>query len=425
MKAPQVSLVIASRDRPEHLRLCLKAVSRLAYPSFEIVVVSDPAGLDAVAAAGLTNRIKTVEFDEPNLSKARNLGIAQSAGQIVAFIDDDAVPEPGWLANLAAAFAMPGVAAATGFVRGRDGISYQAQGQTIDCYATVAPLDVPTTGPLVMAGAATRAISTIGTNCAFRRDVFCDHGMFDPLFRYFLDESDLNMRLAKAGQRTAIVPSAEVHHLMAASPRRAENLVPVSLHDIGFSTGIFLRKHAPDTGRDAARQAALTRQKHRLERCFARGDIAQADIARLLATMQDGLNQAAAAPLPPVPRAGPVTTPFLGFAAANPRPRHHVIAGLRPRGAYRRKRAADLARAGDTVSLFEFSLTARAHRVRFHPDGYWEQTGGLFGRSGRGDVRFRMTTLARRVARECHRVAPARNLTELATSGRDDRENSG
>ncbi len=425
MKPPQVSLIIASRDRPDHLRLCLNAVTRLACPSFEIVVVADPAGLAAVAEAGLADRIKTVAFDVPNISKARNLGIAQSAGEIVAFIDDDAVPEPGWLAKLAAAFAMPGVVAATGFVRGRDGISYQARGQTIDCYARVAPLDVPTADPLVLAGDARRAISTIGTNCAFRRDIFRDHGLFDPLFRYFLDESDLNMRLAQAGLKTAIVPRAEVHHAMAASPRRRENRVPVSLQDIGFSTGIFLRKHAPDTGRDAARQAALARQEHRLERRLARGNCTRADIDRLLATMEDGLNKAAAAQIAPVPMAGPVSTPFLRFEAANPRPRHHVIAGLRPRGAHRRKRAADLARAGDTVTLFEFSLSARAHRVRFHPDGYWEQTGGLFGRSGPDDARFRLTTLARRVARECNRVAPARNLAELATSGRDDRENSG
>ncbi|MCB2152739.1 MAG: glycosyltransferase, partial [Rhodobacteraceae bacterium] len=56
---------------------------------------------------------------------ARNLGLAAAAGEIVAFIDDDAVPEPRWLARLTAPFADPGIAAAGGFVVGRNGISFQ------------------------------------------------------------------------------------------------------------------------------------------------------------------------------------------------------------------------------------------------------------------------------------------------------------
>ncbi len=425
MRPSRVSLIIASRDRPDHLRLCLNAVSRLAYPNFEIVVVADPAGLDAVAEAGLADRIKIVAFDEPNVSKARNLGIARSAGEILAFIDDDAVPEPGWLVHLVAPFAMPEVAAATGFVRGRDGISFQARGQAIDCCARVTPLEVPATGLLVLAGDARRAISTMGTNCAFRREVFRDHGMFDPLFRYFLDESDLNMRLARAGLKTAVVAGAEVHHRMAASPRRGKDRVPVSLYDIGFSTGIFLRKHAPVSERDAARSAALARQKRRLARRLARRDGAKADIDRLLATMEAGLNSAAAAQLVPEPRAGPVSEPFQRFETAALRPKHHVIAGLRPRRAHRRKRAAELAGTGATATLFEFSLSARPHRVRFHPDGYWEHTGGLFGRSDRGDPPFRFMTVARRVAHECRRVGLARNPAGLATSRSDGGEISG
>ena len=52
MTAPATSVVIVSRGRPEALVLCVTATAQLRYPLFEVVVVSDPAGLAALTAAG-------------------------------------------------------------------------------------------------------------------------------------------------------------------------------------------------------------------------------------------------------------------------------------------------------------------------------------------------------------------------------------
>ena len=49
-------------------------------------------------------RIKVGQCPEVNISKSRNMGIALAAGEIIAFIDDDAVPEPDWLDDLAAEY---------------------------------------------------------------------------------------------------------------------------------------------------------------------------------------------------------------------------------------------------------------------------------------------------------------------------------
>ena len=96
MSQVPVSVVVVSRDRPMALRRCLAGLAQLQYDPFEIVVVADAQGCAAVAGSDMATHIKIVPFEQPNISEARNLGISHSAGDIIAFIDDDAVPEPSW-----------------------------------------------------------------------------------------------------------------------------------------------------------------------------------------------------------------------------------------------------------------------------------------------------------------------------------------
>jgi glycosyltransferase involved in cell wall biosynthesis len=102
---PTISVVIVSRGRPASLSLCLMGVARLVYAPYEIVVVADALGLEAARALPFAAALKLVAFDEANISAARNAGVLAAGGEIIAFIDDDAVPEPAWLAHFAAAFA--------------------------------------------------------------------------------------------------------------------------------------------------------------------------------------------------------------------------------------------------------------------------------------------------------------------------------
>ena len=77
-----------------------------------------------------------------------------------------AVGEPSWLTRLTAPFADAEVIAATGFVRGRNGISFQWQACEVDALAQDHPFDASAT--VLRAGTALRAVKTQGTNCAFR-----------------------------------------------------------------------------------------------------------------------------------------------------------------------------------------------------------------------------------------------------------------
>lgn len=99
--APLVSVVLATRDRPEALREALEALLALAYPRYEIIVVDNAPLTDATAR--LLESYPTVRYvlePRPGLSWARNRGTLEARGEIVAFTDDDIVVDQHWLTEL-------------------------------------------------------------------------------------------------------------------------------------------------------------------------------------------------------------------------------------------------------------------------------------------------------------------------------------
>ena len=116
--APRWSVVVCAYtwDRLEQTTDCLRAV--LAQPERpEVILVVDHN--DSLEQA-MRARFPAVDV-VPNrlrqgLGGARNAGVARASGELVAFVDDDAVPSPTWLAELGAPFDDPGVSGVGGRV---------------------------------------------------------------------------------------------------------------------------------------------------------------------------------------------------------------------------------------------------------------------------------------------------------------------
>jgi glycosyltransferase involved in cell wall biosynthesis len=106
--APWATVVICTRDRADSLRRTLRSVLDLRYPAFEVVVVDNSpktsATKDVIAELG-DERLRYVLEPRPGLSCARNRGLAEATGEIVAFTDDDVIADAGWLAALVRGFA--------------------------------------------------------------------------------------------------------------------------------------------------------------------------------------------------------------------------------------------------------------------------------------------------------------------------------
>ncbi len=115
---PTTSVVICTHNRPAQLEKCLEAVSRLNYPHFEVVVVdSAPTDDGARRVAARWDVIYVVE-PMPGASRARNRGARACTSEVVAFLDDDAVPEAEWLSCLTGEFEDPCVMAVGGRIVG-------------------------------------------------------------------------------------------------------------------------------------------------------------------------------------------------------------------------------------------------------------------------------------------------------------------
>jgi glycosyltransferase involved in cell wall biosynthesis len=120
MPSIAVSVVIATRDRPALLQAALGAVRRSLRPGDEVIVVdsaSRPPAAAAVARVAAAAGARLVRCDRPGTSRARNAGARAASADIVAFTDDDCLPEPDWLQAVAAVFERhPGLGFVTGAV---------------------------------------------------------------------------------------------------------------------------------------------------------------------------------------------------------------------------------------------------------------------------------------------------------------------
>jgi O-antigen biosynthesis protein len=114
---PFVSVVICTHQRAFQLRRCLEATYQLEYPSFEIVVVDNSPEDDSTSSTVRDfSRVRYAVERRLGLSRARNHGLSISNGEIIAFLDDDALPHPDWLRQIVGEFRDAQVMAVAGRV---------------------------------------------------------------------------------------------------------------------------------------------------------------------------------------------------------------------------------------------------------------------------------------------------------------------
>lgn len=210
-----VSIVICTYNRAPFLRRTLHSLKNLKYKNFEVIVVNGPSDDETESVLEqYKGLIKVGHNPETNLSKSRNIGIKMSAGDIVAFIDDDAIPDEYWLNDIVEMYQDEEVGGAGGKVYGPGDDHFQFENGYVDYWgdADVHVLDSDYNDPN-----GTKFNMMLGTNCTFLRKALLKVGGFDEYFEYFHDESDLCLRVVKAGYKIKNHKRAYIHHEFAKS----------------------------------------------------------------------------------------------------------------------------------------------------------------------------------------------------------------
>jgi len=165
------------------------------------VILIDDGSTDGTGDIASSYDVRVIQTPNGGLSRARNLGLEAATGEIVAYIDDDAYPDPDWLHYLAARFAQGDWAAVGG-----PNLAPAGDGAVAQCVANSPG------GPLQVLLSDREAEHIPGCNMAFRRAALMAIGGFDPQFRVAGDDVDVCWRLMEAGGKIGFSPCAVVWH---------------------------------------------------------------------------------------------------------------------------------------------------------------------------------------------------------------------
>lgn len=320
-----VSVVICTYNRASLLDRCLDYLQYQTDQSFEVVVVNGPSTDDTEAVmARHASRIKIGRNPEANLSKSRNIGIELSAGDLVAFIDDDAMPFDDWIHTLLAEFnSRPlSLSALGGPAYFAGTLEFQAKDIGINRMAEalnpMAPGQVGTNGWYR---------SLLGTNTCFRADALRLTRGFDEEFDYFLDESELCFRLQQQGWLVGYCPDLYLRHEFAQSGNR-EGMYRFNWFSICKNTAYFIAAYSGLKGAELHAQVNTRLETERvkpLDNALAEGKLSQEERDRHVARIREGGAQGladaalyprtrslAACEEPLLPFAPPTKAPLIG-----------------------------------------------------------------------------------------------------------------
>lgn len=197
---PSISVVVCTYNGKRTIRDCLEGLKRVDYPNFEVIVVND-GSRDGTEIVAKDYGFRVISIPNGGLSNARNVGMRAAKGEIVAYLDDDAIPDPQWLTYLAMSFLNSehvGV--------GGPNIAPSDDGPIAECVANSPG------GPIHVLLSDQEAEHIPGCNMAFRKAALEAIGGFDPTFRIAGDDVDLCWRLQQRGWTLGFNPAAMVWH---------------------------------------------------------------------------------------------------------------------------------------------------------------------------------------------------------------------
>ncbi|MBC8145978.1 MAG: glycosyltransferase, partial [bacterium] len=197
---PRISVVVCSYNGSRTIRECLQGISELDYDNYEVIVVDD-GSRDTTPDIAREFPFRLISTENFGLSSARNTGWQNATGEIIAYIDDDAYPDPHWLQHLAWSYMN-----SDHMGMGGPNIPPPGDGMVAACVANSPG------GPIHVLLSDRLAEHVPGCNMSFRRSALAAIGGFDTRFRIAGDDVDLCWRIQQQGWTIGFSPAAMVWH---------------------------------------------------------------------------------------------------------------------------------------------------------------------------------------------------------------------
>jgi GT2 family glycosyltransferase/DNA-binding beta-propeller fold protein YncE len=227
---PRVSVVVCAYNAADTLDDNLRSLERLTYPDYEIILVNDGSKDRTSEIARGFARVRVIEIPNAGLSAARNVGLAEATGDIVAYTDADTRVDRDWLTFLVQPFLTSDVVGSGG--------------------PNVVPSDDPPIAQCIARapGGPTHVLlddriaeHVPGCNMAFRRDALLAIDGFNPIYLRAGDDVDVCWRLQARGWKIGFASAALVWHHHRSSPREYWR------QQVGYGEGeTWLMAHHPD-----------------------------------------------------------------------------------------------------------------------------------------------------------------------------------
>jgi GT2 family glycosyltransferase len=246
-----ISIVICTADRSASLQKTIQSLNYINNNTFEVIVVDASANENTLEMLNLIKKdfnfsIKIFRASHKNLSISRNIGIQKSSGKIIAFIDDDAIPPNDWLDKLISTYSLYGdkCAGVGGTVRDMTTLNYPLQYH--QGITNIISNTIPIRSGDVINYNQEQGFwynGLMGTNSSYRKEFLEKINGYDEFFEYFLDETDVCLRLIQAGYEIHYCDTV-VDHYPQPSHNRYDQKHLTCWYSLAKNTTYFALKHA-------------------------------------------------------------------------------------------------------------------------------------------------------------------------------------
>jgi len=216
---PYVSIIVCTYNRTRYLESCLQSIFNQTYKNIEVILVIKDLDENGKKILEKFEHLTTIIQDNKSIgiSAARNIGVKNSHGEIIAFIDDDAVAYPNWMKNLIKKYENSNVGGVGGLII--DASSNKPW--LFDWY--INKFGITKDGDKIK-NKKDWFRTFVGCNMSFRKKIFYEIKGFDEDIIFYHEEPDLCIRILKKGYKLELEPTAKVTHYLGDGPTRSTGL---------------------------------------------------------------------------------------------------------------------------------------------------------------------------------------------------------